>query len=285
VQNAQQIRLRDSRLLGFSEFGLREGRPVFYFHGFPGTRLEAGTVHRQAEQLGVRLIAVDRPGYGASDFQPKRRVSQWPDDIAQLADALELARFSVLGVSGGVPYAAACAWKLPHRVERAGLVCGLAPLDAPEALSGLPRRYRVLKALPEICLRPFLVLAGPLAVHAPRWCLAQIARSLPEKDRETLAIPQVREPLSLSLAEAFRQGSAGPFRDLCLLGQPWGFALEDIAADVTLWHGEDDTVVPVAMGHYLAEKIPRCAAIFLKAEGHFSLPIGHAGLILSTLLE
>ena len=76
--------------------------PIFFFHGFPGSRYDGETAGQAAVEMGIRLIAPDRPGMGYSDFQPKRRLLDWPDDICVLADALELGNFGILGYSGEV---------------------------------------------------------------------------------------------------------------------------------------------------------------------------------------
>ncbi len=103
-----QITLCDGRGLGFAEFGDLQGRPVFYFHGFPGSRLEAKLAEKISLDTHVRFIGIDRPGYEFSSVKPARTFFDWPDDVAELADALGVDRFSILGVSGGGPYAAAC---------------------------------------------------------------------------------------------------------------------------------------------------------------------------------
>jgi pimeloyl-ACP methyl ester carboxylesterase len=80
---------------------------------------------------------------GLSDFQPDRRLADWPDDVLQLAAGLGLERFAVLGISGGGPYAAVCAWKLSDQLTRAGIVSSLAPLDVPGVIAGMGRRNRL----------------------------------------------------------------------------------------------------------------------------------------------
>ena len=109
---ASTIRLQDGRRLGYADLGDAGGTPVFYFHGFPSSRLEACMVEEHARRLGVRLLAVDRPGYGLSDDLPGRTIPDWPDDVVALADALGLERFAVVGSSGGGPYAIACAARI-----------------------------------------------------------------------------------------------------------------------------------------------------------------------------
>ena len=118
-------------------------RPLLYFHGWPGSRVEGRLGDEAAKARGVRLIAIDRPGIGLSDIQPGRTLVDWPDDVAEVAAALGLDRFAVLGISGGGPYAAACAWKLSDQFTAAGIVSSLAPLDVPGAIGEMGRQNRL----------------------------------------------------------------------------------------------------------------------------------------------
>jgi pimeloyl-ACP methyl ester carboxylesterase len=137
------IQLSDGRRLGCAEFGDRAGAPVIYFHGWPGARVEARLGDYAARVSGVRLLAIDRPGMGLSAFQPGRAFVDWPDDVLEVAASLGLDRFAVLGISGGGPYAAACAWKLADRLTNAGILSSLAPFDVPGATAGMGRRNRL----------------------------------------------------------------------------------------------------------------------------------------------
>ena len=112
----QQITLAHGRTLGFAEYGEPEGTPVLFFPGTPSGRLFQHPDESIAASLGARGITVDRPGYGLSDFQRSRTLLNWPDDVEELADALGFDRFPVAGISGGTPYVAACALKIPERL-------------------------------------------------------------------------------------------------------------------------------------------------------------------------
>src|SRR5438876_10213660 len=129
----QQLRLTTGRLLAYDEHGAVDGTPIFYFHGSPSTRLEWHLFGSDtlARKLKVRVIVPDRPGLGRSEFQPGRRISDWPADVIALADRLAIARFAVLGYSGGGPYAAVCALKIPERLTHVGIVSGTGPFDEP----------------------------------------------------------------------------------------------------------------------------------------------------------
>ena len=282
-----QHRLRDGRLLGYTEYGRPDGKPVFYFHGFPSSRLEARLADGAAARTGVRLIAVDRPGFGLSDFKRGRTLGDWPDDVIELADALWLERFAVLGVSGGGPYAAACAWKIPQRVSAAGIVCGLGPVDSPRAVQGLSRALR----LGFFLLRRARVLVGPFCRIAT-WAVrrhtqgfyARVAATVAAPDQAVLARPEVQETLVQSFREAVYHGAAACARELRLYSRHWGFELRDVSARVYLWHGEHDRIVPCAVGRYVAQSIPGCHARFYPDDGHYSLPVERMEEILAELL-
>jgi pimeloyl-ACP methyl ester carboxylesterase len=263
------IRLRDGRRVGYAEWGDPGGGPVIYFHGWPGSRVEARLGEEAARLSGVRLIAIDRPGMGLSDFQPRRRLVDWPADVVQVADALELDRFAVLGISGGGPYAAACAWKLSDRLTGAGIVSGLAPMDVPGVIAGMDWRNRLAHQLVGhvALLRRVLMAATASSVNRrPERILERGVAA--EVDKQYLDRPEVRRILSESLSEAFRSGSRGPAWEMGIYARPWRFRLEEIRTPVRLWHGEQDANAPVAMGRFLASSIPESQASFHSDAGH-----------------
>lgn len=282
----QQITLGDGRALGFSEYGHPQGQPVFFFHGWPSSRLEAEMLAATAQKQQIRLIAADRPGFGLSSFQPGRQLIDWPADVVELADALELDRFAVLGVSGGGPFAAACALKIPQRLRAAGIVSGIGPFDAPGALNKMRPLNRRLALIGRWAPWLFRLVAWP-SVRAlrrdPEGYFARAMADMPDPDRATLAQDEIRLCLQRAGQEAFRSGSRGAALENALTARPWGFRLQDIATEVHLWHGELDRNVPVAMARTVASTIPNCQARFYEKEGHASLLANHQEAILDTL--
>ena len=272
----QQFRLRDGRQLGFAEYGLPTGTPIIYFHGWPSSRLEGRPMHQTCTEMEVRLIAPDRPGFGLSDFQPGRAIHDFADDARQLAAHLRFNRFAVLGVSGGGPYAAACAAKIPELLSAALLVCSVAPADAPNATKGMVAVNRWLLSIARHTPRLAQYIAGfclwAIWRDGQQVIPKQIEERLPPADRQALASDELRNALIASSIEALRNGVRAAVADGLLYGRPWGFALQTIRAPVHLWHGEKDVVVPATMGHYLAQNIPNCNAHFYPDDGHFSLP-------------
>jgi pimeloyl-ACP methyl ester carboxylesterase len=286
ISEQSRLTLRDGRVIGFCEVGDPEGKSVFYFHGFPGSRLEVKWIKRAAEQLHLRIIGIDRPGYGLSDFKPDRTIGDWPQDVAELADALNLPRFVAVGVSGGGPYAASCALKIPERLTAAGIVCGLGQTDLPGATHGMTPINRLGFSIGKNApwMLKLLFLPGSVLLRcSPELILQMIDRHLEEPDRRVVKQPDMRRILKRSFREAVRQGPSGAVHDLLLYSRPWDVPLQNIDMEVYLWHGMRDTIVPHTMGLQIKKSIPRCRAAFLPDEGHFSLLYDHMTTILAAL--
>jgi len=83
---SKTIKLKDGRMLGYAEYGSSDGKPVFYFHGHPSSWLDwpLFDADDSATELNARIIAVDRPGTGLSDFKRVREILAWPDDVIEL---------------------------------------------------------------------------------------------------------------------------------------------------------------------------------------------------------
>src|ERR1700761_1137663 len=92
----QTFTLPDGRVLGYAEYGLPTGFPIFFFHGFPASRLEGFPFDRMARRRGLRIISLDRPGFGLSTFQAHRRIIDWPADVEHFASRNGIQRFAVL---------------------------------------------------------------------------------------------------------------------------------------------------------------------------------------------
>jgi len=263
--------LADGRRLGYARYGRPDGEPILYFHGHPGSRLEARFGHEAAAAAGFRVIALDRPGCGLSDFQPGRAITDWPADVAAAADALGIDRFSVAGASGGGPYALACAWQLPARVIQAAVISGAGPYQVRGNTAGVHWQSRVffpLAARWPALARALMGLMRRNVLGHPERTIEAIARAMSPADAEIVRRPEVRPLLIADITEAFRQGADGAAHDMVLLGRPWGFSLREIKQEVYLWQGEADTLVSPAMARYQAAQLPHCHATMLPGEGH-----------------
>jgi pimeloyl-ACP methyl ester carboxylesterase len=260
--------LADGRRLAYAEYGDPEGWPLMFFHGTPGSRIMARYARPQAWELGVRLIAPERPGFGLSGLQPQRRLLDWAEDVEALANHLQLGRFAVAGVSGGGPYVLACAWKLGPRLAGAGAVSGLAPVDrvSQELSPGQRWTAGLCRCTPLVNL--VMGLVAKSVRRRPELIISSMALVAHRGDRNILCQPEVRRTQMDGVMEAFRLGALGTASELSLFSRPWGFEVGELTLPIDLWHGEADAIVPVGMGRYLADQLPRCRARFIPGAGH-----------------
>ena len=258
-------------MLGFAEYGISDGQPIFCFHGHPGSRLDwPGLIHDGVDvELNARVIAVDRPGHGLSDFYRDRKLLDWPADVIELADVLGLDKFAVLGISGGGPFAAACAFKIPERLTATAIVCGMGPVESPSCKDGLSWIYAGKNPLTR---RIMLILMSIGLRKQPDKFVSAIHEGMKGPDKALiLEKPELVNAIAEGFEEAFRSGVTGVHLEAGLYKSPWGFRLQDISAEVHLWHGEQDNNVLVSVGRYVADAIPNCHARFMEDEGHLTL--------------
>ena len=289
MKQTQFLILSDKRKLCYAEYGDDSGFPVLYCHGFPASRLEARLADSEARRQGVRIIAVDRPGFGRSDFMAARTMLDWPEDVRALMKHLRIEKFSVIGVSGGAPHAMSCAVRLSEHIYKVGLVSGLGYLGDMHSAEQLRKPFTLIVKLfiSSAATGHLMVkhLIGRLLKAFPGFALTMIKNLSSEQDKQLLSDPVIRSCIYASLKEAFYQGSGGPAWEFYLYTKPWGFDIRSISAETYLWHGDLDRTVPVIMAKRHAELIPRAHLTLFPNEGHFSVPIRHVDEILQTLRE
>ena len=278
----------DGRRICYQLFGDPRGFPMLYCHGFPASRLEARLAHAAGQVLGVCLIAADRPGFGRSDFQPGRQMRDWVDIAKALMDSLGYQRFSVLGVSGGGPYAMLLGEYLSDRIHRLGIVGGLGDLTRPGSEGSIgpaqQRLVRFARAHPQWALFLYHYAVGTFMQKFPRTARDILTVKAPAVDRAELAKPEIDAIFLDSIREAFAQGGRGAAWELVLFTNRWEADPTAVKTETFLWHGELDATVPVSMGRQYAELIPNCTAEIMPNEGHFSLPVKHVQRILAKLI-
>lgn len=269
------LTLPDGRKIAICEYGDPRGQPVFYFHGTPGSRHEPIHADEPARGHGIRVIAPDRPGMGASDPQPGRTLLNWPEDVIQIADQLEFDRFGLIGASGGGAHTLACAYANPERllftavmgswapVAGTELARDMAPLD--QFFSKVSRYSATLFSLPLF----FFVIASRYL--SPRMFVKSIDSSLCEADRNLLQNEKLTEFFQQDIREAFSQGVSGSSDESILLYQDWGFNLADIRTPVMIMHGEDDKFAPKSFAEYLHKLIPGSSLEIFPNQGHLTL--------------
>lgn len=276
------------RELGYAEYGPVTGRPLLWFHGTPGGRRQIAPEMRQAVfERGVRLIAVERPGIGDSTPHLYAALVDWAADVEMVCDALGLGRVAVAGLSGGGPYALACAHEMPERVVAAAVLSGVAPAVGEDAAVGgtssltrfLSPVFRRRYARSGVRLRRLVRVIAPYADQATEL----FASLMPPGDQRLLADPQFREMFQDDLITGSRRFMHAVLLDVVHFGRPWGFSLGDIRIPVHLWYGDADNIVPLAHGEHLAKRIPHAVLRIRPGEGHLG-GLGATSEILDAVL-
>lgn len=275
--DSRLVTLRSGRRLGVVSYGDPDGLPVLALHGAPASRLMFDVADAPARACGVRLIAFDRPGYGLSPLDYGATLKSRTEVFAELPDALGLDRFTLLGVSGGGPYAVALAAQLGARIRALALVSPLGPvaelcdraLPDPLPLSmshralflDLPRHPWVLRANAEIAVHAFRA--------APKIFASAFSHLLPQSDRDVIARDHVMGSMIDMTMEATRHGIQGGIADLEIYSEPWHVDYQKVTAPARVWQGTADSIVPVQVALKLGEMIPGCDVTRLEEGGHF----------------
>ena len=285
------IRLSDGRMLAYAEWGEPQGHCVFLFHGTPHSRLFCPDETVTASS-NVRLVTVDRPGIGGSDVLPRRTFDAWPNDVVELADALRVETFGVVGWSAGGAYAAACAALIPARLTGVGIACSrhlsqfnlaenpaayeeleaddremleLAKRDPNAAAHATTEQYR--EWVEKLRIKPEVVADGYETPAGDRWFFK-------DEERQRAFLDAIRESV--------RQGPEAFAWEIIDVWLPWGFHVADIATKVHVWHGAQDPLVERRHIDFIAQTLPNARLTVWNDSGHFG-PARHWGEILEAV--
>jgi pimeloyl-ACP methyl ester carboxylesterase len=280
--NAEQIRLPDGRTLAYCLYGPEDGSPVLFHYGMPGTMFLAPDRLRPLDDLGIRLVVPDRPGYGQSTRLPGRSVAAAADDVAFLVDHLGWDRFAIWGASGGGPHALACAALVGNRITRCASAVSPAPFDADglDWLAGMsPGNVEEFTRARsgESAYRPLVEQLAREAVTASESGGLAVADGyeLAESDRAALAERASSPGYLFRTRAAYTGGIDGCIDDGIAFTRPWGFDLTTINVPVSVWYGPDDALCPRAHTDWLLRQIPGAQAQELPGGHLLSGPSQH----------
>ena len=281
------VELPDGRRVDVLVSGPEDGRPLLYHHGTPGAAPPVRAMERAAHERHFRFVSYSRPGYGASDRRPGRRVADAAADAAAVMAALGAERYAVAGWSGGGPHALACA-ALLEPVTAALVIAGVAPHDADglDWAAGMGEDNVAefgAAEQGEAALRSYLEQAQEhLRDVTPQQIVTGLASLLPEVDRAVLT-GDVGEDLATGFHEALRPGVDGWLDDDLAFVRAWGFDVGAITTPVLLWQGSADLMVPYDHGRWLASRLPGASVHLRSGEGHLSIGVGAFGAMLDEL--
>ncbi|HJR26071.1 MAG TPA: alpha/beta hydrolase [Acidimicrobiales bacterium] len=260
--------------LAHDDVGDPAGAPVVYLHGTPDSRLARHPDDGIARRLGIRLVAVDRPGFGSSPLD----AAPLGPALGQLADHLGIDRFALLGWSSGGLAALGAAGHLAGRVTRLVLVAPVPPVEAygdPEVLAALGRGRQLLAELAAEMPATDLAaeMAGQLVPQplTPALALEHVLEGAGEVGRRELAsVSGAAEAVAAALQAGVADGLAGVEADLLAQLTP-GLDLRSVRAPVLTVHGELDELSPPAVGHWLAGRLATAEVESVHTGGHHLL--------------
>jgi len=280
AKEGQTLTLPDGRKLGYLTVG--EGKPVFYFHGIPSSRLDVLFLTRIASTRKLQVIGVDRPGFGLSTYKKMESLSSFASDLNYLANNLSINKFAILGWSMGGPWAISYAAQYPEFVSKI-LVVGSPSLPIETEMEGtsntalrLGFRFpgiakRVMRERMEIFLRADKDLTSFKLTADWR----KLLDALPDADAKFNQDESFTATMIHSNAEAYRQKELSieaQLREMQLTLKPWDTPLSKIPADLLhIWHGTEDRNVPVDNAYLNAKRIPGSTLIIFEGKGHWLL--------------
>ncbi len=269
-RRADRVRVPDGRWVQFREHGPASAPTVLYCHGAPGSRHEIGWAAPVLDRsrVPVRLVAVNRPGYGGSTWTPLAGFAAWASDAAAVLDTIGVDECSVLGASGGAPFALAFAVAYPDRVIRLGVAAGVAP----PTVKGMDRSAVWLREPRSRQWRTarYTALAVGYRLGLRAWLEERMLAPLPGPDRQALSQRPARAVLHQVVREAFAQRGHAAAHEAGLLLQSWDLDPVELDRPVRVWHGSHDTRVPLEVGHGLADLLPGASLTVWPQHGHFS---------------
>ncbi|MGL5406691.1 MAG: alpha/beta fold hydrolase [Propionibacteriaceae bacterium] len=275
MEVAQTIEL-PNRVLAWREYGDPQGAVLLYLHGFPSSSIEARFFDAAARERQLRIIAPDRPGYGDSSLSPRLKVTDFPRDVEQLWQRLNVDRFGILAKGTGAPYALACGEAMAKHIWGIAIAGGVAPASS--------HAMATVSALAKLATLPFLGRTLRNPEKAEKAWISFHENSDPN-ELAASRNPQWRSARLEAMAHAFVEGSGGAAKDWAVaMSASWGFALGNVTVDpVILWHGDSDRKTPIAQIRRLADRLPHPDIRVLPDEGHNSVLVNHRDEILDAM--
>lgn len=268
--------------------GPDDGLPLVFHTGTPAGLVHCPPVARAAAEAGLRCVMYSRPGYGGSDPQPGRPVSAAAADVAAILDLLGADEFVTAGWSGGGPHALACAALLPGRCLAVATIASVAPFSAAglDWLDGMAQENITEFAAAERGgeeLTAMLTEAAATFANVTGTDIIEAFGGLVTAPDKAALTGEFADLLARQTRAAVATGIAGWRDDDLAFVADWGFAPADITVPVAVWHGDQDAMVPIAHGRWLAASIGGARARLLDGEGHLSLVARHMDAICAGL--
>lgn len=248
--------LTDGRKLAYRTYGNSMGLPVLYLHETIGSsRLLPGT-QELADQLGLYLIAPERPGFGHSDQNPDFSFATVSADMIALLDHLRVSSTALLGYISGGGYALMLANLYPQRVTRLMLVAARPPAPMAGTFRFLMAVREKMLGQPWLLSTFFNILRNRASEETNGKLIKSIYGSVPHDRAFLKSNPHVLEYMVGSTLESMSVSAAGVIHEMQCFNGTRGDRCDDLQAPVTVWHGDTDGLAALGdLQEFLGEGI------------------------------
>ena len=245
---------------------------VFLHHGTPTAGPILPNIRRNADANGFRIIEIVRPGYGGSTPIFDRSVNTVAQINLEIADALGIENFAILGGSGGGPHALASGRLARSRCVAQLIIAGLAPFDDPnfDFAAGISEEIWEKRLLAFTNLEEFKASIAEEATKMSPYDIDQVKKQFDLDPDNPISEERILS-FQASLRYSFIQGARGWIDDEMAFLKPWGFSLEEISSPVQLWAGTKDVNVPPAHADYLSRIIPNSELLIVEDKNHLTI--------------
>lgn len=271
----QLMELPDGRRISYREYGRPNGFPLIFLHSSFGSHLEARHItHRACVEQGVRVIAPNRPGFSYSDPSPDRAIVDWVDDIAALADHLDLDQFHVYGHAIGGIYAWAIGARLPDRVKKLLIVSSSIEARTAEDWAQKTTLYRFAEKLARDWPSGYRLMFNIMVkgfLKNPTKLFKTFMQDLVPEEVQLFKSELFCQQLVDQINDGHRQGGYHSAQDVILAMREWEYLLDEIKAPTHIWHGTEDRHVPYSLGKKLAERVPHSEFFSVPGASHFMI--------------
>ena len=287
-QDYKTFQLADGRNMAYQEYGDLSGEPVVHCHSVLGSHMEqAFNADEICKQKNVRLIVMDRPGFGASDPDDDACFKKWPHDLAEFLDAENISKCSLTGYAMGGQFVLACAYEIPAKIKKAAIISAGVAASSKEDYENMVPLYKMNNKLALHVPKVYRLLSSVLVkgvLNDPEGFFEQLSEKLDEADKQVIHSDAFKDHMFSSMKEGFKQGGKASSNEIVQYMHEWGFELTAIKTPVDIWHGDCDHHVPIILSSKLAPQLQNKTYFTQPGQGHY-LFYTHWEQILKELLQ
>ncbi|MDF2606759.1 MAG: peptidase [Bacillales bacterium] len=267
----------NGKKISYIDYGVNDGIPVLLMHSAPGSHkwlLEKDFI---AKKLGLRLIAIDRPGYGDSEYIKLNSFKELNPIVVKLLIELNISKVNLLGCSTGCAYSLAFAEEYSIKVKNVTLVSSVIPLNNKSLSSEMSKinkfPFYLVHKSPHLASK-LLEATHKLIKNKPfiyKKLLSNIQLLMSPIDKGKIRTKFAEESNFLHAAYGLQLGPNQLINELKLISTNWNIDFSKINAPITFFHGLEDRLMPISNCKQMSESLNCIEFNIINDAGHFLL--------------